>query len=56
MIAAIACNVASGLTLKKAVGAAGRYIEAGIKSSKNLGKGSGPINHFHSLNIAPFPP
>lgn len=56
LASAIACNIASGLDLKRAVGAAGRYIEAGIQTSKNIGKGSGPINHFHSLNIIPFPP
>ena len=54
--AAIACNVANGLSMERAVRAAGRYVEAGIKTSVDLGKGSGPINHFHSLNIMPFPP
>jgi len=54
--AAIACNLATGMSLKRAVGAAGRYVEAGIKTSTNRGKGSGPINHFHSLSIMPFPP
>ena len=54
--AAIACNVATGLTLEKAVRAAGRYVEAGIQTSVDLGQGSGPINHFHSLTIMPFPP
>ncbi|CAD0090635.1 unnamed protein product [Aureobasidium vineae] len=42
--------------VNRAVRAAGRYVEAGIKTSVDLGKGSGPINHFHSLNIMPFPP
>lgn len=54
--AAIACNVANGLSMERAVRAAGRYVEAGIKTSVDLGKGAGPINHFHSLNIMPFPP
>jgi hydroxymethylpyrimidine/phosphomethylpyrimidine kinase len=54
--AAIACNIANGLSMERAVRAAGRYVEAGIKTSVDLGKGSGPINHFHSLNIMPFPP
>ncbi|KAL1301808.1 hypothetical protein AAFC00_005999 [Neodothiora populina] len=56
LASAIACNVASGLTLEKAVGAAGRYIEAGIRTSKDIGKGSGPINHFHSTVMMPFAP
>lgn len=56
LTAAIACNIASGLGLKQSVRAAGRYVEAGIQTSKNLGHGSGPIHHFHSLNIVPFPP
>ncbi|KAI4819777.1 hypothetical protein E4T45_10531 [Aureobasidium sp. EXF-8846] len=56
LASAIACNVASGLSMERAVRAAGRYVEAGIKTSVDLGKGSGPINHFHSLNIMPFPP
>ncbi|KAI4723435.1 hypothetical protein E4T48_00176 [Aureobasidium sp. EXF-10727] len=56
LASAIACNVVNGLSMKRAVRAAGRYVEAGIKTSVDLGKGSGPINHFHSLNIMPFPP
>ncbi|KAI4727722.1 hypothetical protein E4T49_04506 [Aureobasidium sp. EXF-10728] len=56
LASAIACNVANGLSMERAVRAAGRYVEAGIKTSVDLGKGSGPINHFHSLNIMPFPP
>lgn len=54
--AAIACNIASGMTIIAAVKKADRYIEAGIKTSKDLGKGSGPINHFHSTYTLPFAP
>jgi hypothetical protein len=52
--AAIACNLASGMSIVKAVSKANRYIEAGIKTSVDLGKGSGPINHFHSTYTLPF--
>lgn len=40
--------------MAKAVSKANRYIEAGIKTSADLGKGSGPINHFHSTYTLPF--
>lgn len=40
----------------KAVFAATRYIEAGIRTAQDLGKGSGPINHFHSTYMLPFAP
>lgn len=42
------------MSISKAVDKANRYIEAGIKSSVDLGKGSGPINHFHSTYTLPF--
>jgi hydroxymethylpyrimidine/phosphomethylpyrimidine kinase len=52
--AAIACNLASGMSMIKAVKKANQYIEAGIKTSVSLGKGTGPINHFHSTYTLPF--
>jgi hypothetical protein len=54
--AAIACNLASGMNMVKAVKKANHYIEAGIKTSVSLGSGSGPINHFHSTYTLPFTP
>ncbi|KAL1607202.1 ATP-dependent RNA helicase dbp2 [Nothophoma quercina] len=54
LASAIACNLASGMSMAKAVSKANRYIEAGIKTSADLGKGSGPINHFHSTYTLPF--
>lgn len=54
--AAIACNIANGLDLVRAVRQAIRYVDAGIKTSADLGKGSGPINHFHLLKRMPFAP
>ncbi|KAJ4377420.1 ATP-dependent RNA helicase dbp2 [Neocucurbitaria cava] len=53
---AIACNLASGMSVVKAVKNANLYIEAGIKTSTDLGRGSGPINHFHSTYTLPFTP
>lgn len=56
LASAIACNLAKDNDVKKAVRSACRYVEAGIKTSPNLGKGSGPLNHFHSLQVLPFSP
>jgi len=42
------------MSTAKAVNKANRYVEAGIKTGKGLGKGSGPINHFHSTYMLPF--
>jgi hydroxymethylpyrimidine/phosphomethylpyrimidine kinase len=54
--AAISCNLASGMDMVKAVKKANLYIEAGIRTSASLGKGKGPINHFHSTYMLPFTP
>lgn len=54
--AAIASNLARGDQVPDAVEKACRYVKAGIKTSFNLGHGSGPINHFHSLAMAREPP
>lgn len=54
LASAIACNLAKDDDVKKAVRSACRYVEAAIKTSPNLGKGSGPLNHFHSLQVLPF--
>jgi hydroxymethylpyrimidine kinase/phosphomethylpyrimidine kinase len=56
LASAIACNLASGLFMIPAVNKANIYVAAGIKLSKDLGKGIGPINHFHSTYMLPFPP
>ena len=54
LASAIAANLAVGRSLVTAVTNACRYVEAGIKTSSDLGQGSGPINHFHALQILPF--
>jgi hydroxymethylpyrimidine kinase/phosphomethylpyrimidine kinase len=56
LASAIAANLASGKDLDRAVRAAVRFVEAGIKTSVDMGQGSGPINHFHSLYSLPFAP
>ncbi|KAH9877532.1 hypothetical protein IAQ61_002899 [Plenodomus lingam] len=56
LASAIACNLAAGVTMVKAVKKANLYIETGIKTSTSLGRGNGPINHFHSMFILPFTP
>ncbi|EON64608.1 hypothetical protein W97_03841 [Coniosporium apollinis CBS 100218] len=56
LASAIASNLACGMETAQAVTAANLYVEAGIRTSKDLGKGSGPINHFHSAYHLPFSP
>ncbi|EDU51508.1 multifunctional protein thiED [Pyrenophora tritici-repentis Pt-1C-BFP] len=56
LASAIACNLAEGMAMAKAVKKANQYIEAGIKTAMNIGSGSGPINHFHSVYMLPFTP
>ena len=54
LLAAIASNVALGYSVPDAIQKACRYVEASIKTSIDLGRGSGPINHFHSTYMLPF--
>uniref|UniRef100_A0A2D3V328 Probable thiamin biosynthesis protein thi-4 n=1 Tax=Ramularia collo-cygni TaxID=112498 RepID=A0A2D3V328_9PEZI len=56
LASALACNLALGLDMLESVVAASRYVDAGIKNAVKIGCGSGPINHFHSLQIMPFAP
>lgn len=56
LASAIAANLAMGKDMPRAVRNAVRFVEAGIKTSVDLGKGSGPINHFHSIYTMPFAP
>lgn len=50
---AIACNLAQGLDLMKAVEGAKKYISGALNYGLNLGKGSGPLNHAYWLRIEP---
>ncbi|RAK99131.1 DNA-directed DNA polymerase alpha catalytic subunit POL1 [Aspergillus ibericus CBS 121593] len=54
LASAISANLAHGKDIRRAVHCAVRFVEAGIKTSFDLGKGSGPINHFHSFYSLPF--
>ncbi|KAJ5112483.1 hypothetical protein N7532_000528 [Penicillium argentinense] len=56
LASAIAANLAQGKNMVRAIRNAVRFVEAGIKTSTDLGKGSGPINHFHSIYTMPFAP
>ena len=56
LAAAIASNIALGLDVPQAVRAANHYVEAAIRESRDLGKGAGPVNHFHSNYMLPFAP
>lgn len=56
MTAAIAANLAKGLDAPSAVRSACRYIEGAIRTAPGLGKGHGPLNHFHSTYTLPFSP
>ncbi|KAH8879839.1 hypothetical protein GQ53DRAFT_755594 [Thozetella sp. PMI_491] len=56
LASAIASGVARGDDIPKAVRAACRYVEAGIKTAPGLGQGNGPLNHFHSTYTLPFAP
>lgn len=56
LASAIAANIAKGLTVVQAAKEGIRYVRAGIETSQDLGKGNGPINHFHSTYMLPFTP
>ncbi|KAJ3525401.1 hypothetical protein NM208_g11657 [Fusarium decemcellulare] len=56
LASAIASNLAKGLDTPRAVRSACRYIEAAIRTAPGLGKGHGPLNHFHSTYTLPFAP
>ena len=46
---AIASNLANGLSLPDAVGAAKEYVFEGLAHAEPIGKGHGPIHHFYEL-------
>ena len=46
---AIASNLALGHDVVKAVGLAKDYVTEGIRHSLAIGKGCGPLNHFHAF-------
>ncbi len=46
---AITANLANGMEIREAVGAAKKYITAAIRYAVPIGKGHGPVNHFYRL-------
>ncbi len=47
--AAIAAGLAKGIVVEDAVGLAKEYTSGAIRQSLRLGKGCGPLHHFHAL-------
>ncbi|RFU60058.1 bifunctional hydroxymethylpyrimidine kinase/phosphomethylpyrimidine kinase [Bacillus sp. V59.32b] len=47
--AAIAANLAKGLTMSEAIKTAKAYVTRAIQNSLSIGKGHGPLNHFHNF-------
>lgn len=47
--AAIAANLAGGMTLNAAVKAAKQYVTEALKHSLSIGHGRGPVGHFYRL-------
>ncbi|KAI0435217.1 Rapamycin-insensitive companion of mTOR, N-term-domain-containing protein [Xylaria sp. FL1042] len=56
LAAAIAANLARGMSAVDAARAACWYVEAGIRTAPGYGRGNGPLNHFHSTYMLPFAP
>ncbi|KAK3956907.1 Phosphomethylpyrimidine kinase-domain-containing protein [Pseudoneurospora amorphoporcata] len=56
LASAIASNLAKGMGMVSAVKAGIRYVDAAIRTAPGLGKGNGPLNHFHSVKALPFSP
>jgi len=46
---AIACNLASGMTLPESIQKAKEFLSGALEAGLNLGKGSGPLNHMYLL-------
>ncbi|MGX7198708.1 bifunctional hydroxymethylpyrimidine kinase/phosphomethylpyrimidine kinase [Enterococcus nangangensis] len=45
----IACELAAGVPLNKAVAASKKYLTGALKAGLNLGQGSGPLDHLYNL-------
>ncbi|KAG5949800.1 hypothetical protein E4U53_005753 [Claviceps sorghi] len=56
LASAISAAIAQGADVPSAVRSACRYIEAAIRTAPRLGRGNGPLNHFHSIQALPFSP
>ena len=47
---ALACNLANGMEILEAAGAAKEYVRKAIEAAYPVGRGSGPMNHLFKLN------
>lgn len=45
----ISCSLANGYSIKSSISNAKKYINYCLKCMLNLGKGSGPINHYNNI-------
>ena len=54
VVAAIACGLALSHDVPTAVKIACQYVEKGIRTAVLIGKGNGPINHFHTMPVLPL--
>ncbi|GAA6002993.1 uncharacterized protein JCM10292_000286 [Rhodotorula paludigena] len=55
LAAAVAAELARGETVPEAVLSAGNYVASAIASSYPVGRGAGPVNHFHPLTRRTLP-
>ena len=46
---ATAAGLAKGMSVRESVGAAKKYVTEAIRSAFPVGRGHGPLNHFHEL-------
>lgn len=52
---AIAASLARGCNVQQAVTKAKRYLEAGLLSAPNIGRGAGPLNHAIGRTVTSWP-
>ncbi|KAG8947539.1 hypothetical protein FRC00_009060 [Tulasnella sp. 408] len=57
LAAAIACELAKGVTMEKAVEIAANYTHQAIATAVPMGRGHGPLNHLHAstTRVLPLP-
>ncbi|KAI0344983.1 hypothetical protein BDW22DRAFT_1390253 [Trametopsis cervina] len=53
--AAIACELSRGNSVHQATALATEYTHLAIETATPIGKGHGPLNHMHSLNVRAIP-
>ncbi|KAG9050792.1 hypothetical protein FS837_002348 [Tulasnella sp. UAMH 9824] len=55
LAAAIACELAKGVTMEKAVEIAANYTHQAIATAVPMGRGHGPLNHLHASTTRVLP-